>query len=57
MFGIVGILVGLLLIVMGGFLVFFFPNTGEHQAPPFDVVGVVMGFIFLIIGGLLVFIA
>lgn len=57
MFGIVGILVGLLLILAGGFLVFFFPSTAEHQPSPFDVVGVVLGFIFIIAGGILVFVA
>jgi hypothetical protein len=55
MFGIIGILGGLLLVIIGGFLVFFFPNTFEHQAPPFDTVGVVLGFILLIIGGVLIF--
>jgi len=55
MFGIAGILVGLLLVLVGGFLVFFFPNTMEHQPPPFDTVGVVLGFILLIIGGVLIF--
>jgi len=54
MFGLLGIAVGILLILVGGFLVFFFPSTKEHQPPPFDLVGVVLGFIFLIIGILLV---
>lgn len=57
MFGIIGILVGIVLILIGGFLVFFFPGTAEHQPPPFDVVGVVLGFILIIIGGVLIFVA
>ena len=57
MFGIIGILVGLLLIVVGGFLVFFFPSAWEHQPDPFGWVGVVLGFILIIIGGVLVFVA
>jgi len=57
MFGILGIIVGALLIVAGGYLVLFFPNTIEHQPPPFDLVGVVLGFIFIIAGGILVFVA
>jgi hypothetical protein len=57
MFGIIGILVGLLLILIGGFLVFFFPSTAEHQPHPFDITGVVLGFILLIIGGALIFVA
>ena len=57
MFGILGILVGIVLILIGGFLVFFFPGTEEHQWPPFDIVGVVLGFILIIIGGVLVFVA
>lgn len=57
MFGILGILVGIVLILIGGFLVFFFPGAMEHQPPPFDVVGVVLGFILIIAGGVLVFVA
>jgi hypothetical protein len=57
MFGIIGVLVGIVLILIGGFLVFFFPSTAEHQPPPFDVVGVVLGFILIIIGGILIFVA
>jgi len=57
MFGILGILVGILMVLAGGFLILFFPSTGDHQPPPFDLVGVVLGFILLIIGGVLIFIA
>jgi hypothetical protein len=55
MFGILGIIIGILLIMLGGFLVLFFPMAPEHQAGQFTKVGVILGFIFLIIGGVLVF--
>ncbi len=55
MFGALGIVLGILLILLGGFLVLFFPMTEEHQASEFTKTGVVLGFIFLIIGAFLVF--
>lgn len=50
-------MLGIILILIGLFLAFFFPGTQEHQPPPFGLVGVLLGFILLIIGGILVFIA
>ena len=50
MFGWIGLLVGILFILLGGFLVVFFPGTQEHQPPPFGVVGVL-----LVLGGVLIF--
>jgi len=55
-FGLAGFGIGILLIIVGIFLAFFFPMTYQHQTEKFGVVGVVMGLIFLIVGGLLVFI-
>jgi len=55
MFGWLGIVVGILLILIGGFLVFFFPNTQEHQPPPFGVVGVVLGLILIVAAVVLIF--
>ncbi len=56
MFGIGGLVLGIILILIGLFLAFFFPAPQEHQPPPFGLVGVLLGFILLIIGGILVFI-
>ena len=55
MFGWIGILVGILLIIFGGFLVVFFPSTIEHQPPQMTVGGVILGFVCLVIGVLLLF--
>ena len=55
MFGFVGIIVGILLLIAGVFLVFFFPTTEEHQPVSFGVTGIVIGIVFLIIGFVLVF--
>jgi len=55
MFGWIGFLVGVLFILIGGFLVIFFPGAEEHQPPPFNVVGVVLGLILLVLGGIFVF--
>jgi hypothetical protein len=55
MFGLLGVVIGIVLILLGGFLVFFFPSTTIHQGEDFGVAGVVLGFIILLIGGVLVF--
>jgi len=56
MFGWIGVVVGILFIIIGGFLVLFFPGTKEHQPGPFGLVGVVLGFILIIAGGALIFV-
>lgn len=55
MWGFLGIVVGILLILIGGFLMFLFPGAPEHQTESFSLVGVVLGFILIVIGGLLIF--
>jgi hypothetical protein len=55
MFGILGTVVGILFILLGGYLVIFFPSTTVHQTESFSVVGIIMGFIFLVAGVVLVF--
>ncbi|UCD07198.1 MAG: hypothetical protein JSW41_05230 [Candidatus Aenigmatarchaeota archaeon] len=57
MFGIGGLILGIILILIGLFLTFFFPGTQEHQPPPFGAVGIFLGLILIIIGGILVFVA
>ncbi len=55
MFGWLGIGIGILLIVLGGWLVFFFPSTVEHQPEQFGWTAIVLGIVLIIIGGLFVF--
>ncbi len=55
MFGWLGIIIGILLFLLGGFLVVFFPSSEEHQGDSFSLTGVIMGFIFLIAAFFLVF--
>ena len=55
MFGWLGIAVGILFFLVGGFLVVFFPSTEEHQGDTFSITGIVIGFILLVAGFFLVF--
>ena len=55
MFGLAGIAIGVVLIVIGLFMVFLFPGTKEHQPETMSFAGIITGFILLIIGGLLIF--
>jgi hypothetical protein len=55
MFGWLGIIIGILLFLIGGFLVVFFPSTEEHQGETFGLTGVILGFILLIAAFFLVF--
>ncbi|MBI4181673.1 MAG: hypothetical protein HY520_01770 [Candidatus Aenigmarchaeota archaeon] len=56
MFGLSGLLAGILLLLAGIFLVFFFPGVTEHQPEADAYTGIVLGIIFLIAGAVLVFI-
>jgi hypothetical protein len=60
MFGVLGVLAGIVLAAVGLFLVIFFPNVTEHQQVgyednSFTIAGVVMGVVFVIAGGVLIF--
>ncbi|MEM5798304.1 MAG: hypothetical protein QXP39_01020 [Candidatus Aenigmatarchaeota archaeon] len=55
MFGLAGLIIGILLIIFGLYMIFFFPSTIEHQAE-FSWRGVLLGVIALVIGALLIFI-
>jgi len=55
MFGVEGIILGFILIAIGGFLLFFFPGTEEHQPNEFGITAIVLGILFIIIGGILIF--
>ncbi len=55
MFGIGGVIGGILLMLFGVFCVFFFPSSTTHQEQSLAVGGIVIGVISLIIGAMLVF--
>ena len=57
MFGWIGIVLGIILFLVGGFLVVFFPSTSEHQGDTFSFTGIFMGLIFLVAAFFLVFFA
>jgi hypothetical protein len=57
MFGWVGLIIGILLLLFAAFMIFFFPAAAEHQPPQHGVGwnGVIFGFIAGIIGVALIF--
>ena len=55
MFGVLGLIVGILLGAFGLFMVFFFPSVSEHQSNEFAISGIVIGIISLVISFLLIF--
>jgi hypothetical protein len=55
MFGIAGLLLGIVFVLVGLFMAFFFPTATIHQTEGFGLAGVIIGFIVLILGGILVF--
>ena len=50
MFGWVGSIIGILLLLFAGFMIFFFPGPGVHQTHGMDVNGVILGFVAGIAG-------
>ena len=55
LFGLAGLVIGILLLLFGAFMVIGFPAAEEHQPQSFSWAGIVMGFIALLIGAVLVF--
>ncbi len=55
MFGIAGIVAGIVLVLISLFLIFFFPSTAELQPYAFDKNGVLLGFLLFFIGIVLLF--
>ena len=55
MFGLGGLIVGVLLLLWGVYMLFFFPAFVEHQSAQFSRNGIIFGLIVLFIGILLVF--
>jgi hypothetical protein len=56
MFGMGGIVAGLILILIGGALVFVFPGPREYQPTTFTMTGIVTGFVMIILGAILIFV-
>jgi len=61
MFGITGAIIGIILIILGIFFVFFLTGTSHAKLPTyqpqeFSVTFIVMGIIFIIIGAILIFV-
>ncbi len=55
MFGWTGVIIGILLLLFAGFMIFFFPAAREQQPQGFGWNGVLLGFIAGIIGLALLF--
>ena len=56
MFGLAGVITGIILIVIGGLLVFFFPSASTYQPQEFGIVVVIAGFVMIILGAIMVFV-
>ncbi len=54
-FGFFGPIIGIILILLGGFLVFFMHTTPMHQPEAFSLSGIVIGLMFLFFGIFLIF--
>ncbi len=55
MFGLIGIVVGILMFIIGLFLFFFFPANADHQPENMSLMGVIIGFLLLAVGAILIF--
>ncbi len=56
MFGITGVIAGIIMIIIGGLLVFFFPSASIYRPQEFDIAIVVAGFVMIILGAIMVFV-
>jgi len=56
MFGIWGTVAGIILILIGGGLIFFFPSAGDYQPDEMSILMVVIGFVTVIIGAIMIFV-
>jgi len=57
MFGLLGQIIGIIIIIIGGIMTFFLHGPAEHQPSEFGVSFIVIGIVLVIIGGLLLFVA
>ncbi len=56
MFGMKGIIGGIVLIIIGIFFVFIFPGASSYQPEKFSIVAILLGLILIITGVILIFI-
>ena len=56
MFGLGGIVAGIVLILIGGAMVFFIPSSTTYQRGEMTAMGVVIGFVLIILGAILIFV-
>ncbi len=56
MFGIAGLIGGIILIIIGGVLVFFMPASQTYQPKEMATMAVVGGFVMIILGAIMVFV-
>ena len=56
MFGLGGIIAGIMLILLGGALIFFFPSATKYQPDSMGVIVVVIGFVMVILGAVIIFV-
>ena len=56
MFGLGGIIAGIVLVIIGGAMVFFIPSATTYQRGEMTTMGVVIGFVLIILGAIIIFI-
>lgn len=56
MFGLGGLVAGILMIVIGGALIFFFPSAVKYQPDDMGIMVIVVGFVMVIVGAILIFV-
>jgi hypothetical protein len=57
MFGLIGQIIGVIIIIIGGLMLFFLHGPEEHQSGEFGISFIFLGLALIIIGGLLLFVA
>jgi len=55
MFGTIGLIVGILLILWGIYMIIFFPTQSQIQPENIGITGIIFGFILLAAGIILIF--
>ena len=56
MFGLGGMVAGILLILVGGALIFFFPSAVKYQPQDMGILVIIVGFVMVIIGAIFIFV-
>jgi membrane-bound ClpP family serine protease len=56
MFGIAGLIGGLVMIIIGGIMAFFMPSAQTYQPSEMSTLMVLIGFVLIILGGVMIFV-